>query len=47
LEPGVAERLAKWIEGRELIPSNFPPVYGEGYAAKAMADHFVELWPNL
>lgn len=47
LEPNVADRLVKWVEDRERIPSNFPPVYGEGYAAKAMADHFVELWPTL
>jgi UDP-N-acetylglucosamine 2-epimerase len=46
LEPGVADRLVKWVEERERIPSNFPPVYGEGNAAKAMADHFVALWPK-
>ena len=46
LEPGVADRLVKWVEERERLPSNFPPVYGEGNAAKAMADHFVALWPK-
>lgn len=46
-EPEVFERLLRWVEERERKPSNFPPVYGQGYAAQAMADHFVQLWPNL
>lgn len=42
-EVDVIDRLLAWVKEREKTSVDFPPVYGDGKAGKAMAEHFVDL----